>query len=72
MAFKTNYRQQRSERIRVQNERRQEKLQKRQEAVVKRDRGGAGVHVGRATLAFRAWGQSHIPSEVNSARQRTA
>jgi hypothetical protein len=66
MAFKTNYRQ-RSERIRVQNKRRQEKLRKR-----RRDRGGAGVHVGRATLAFRAWGQSHIPSEVNSARQRSA
>lgn len=36
MAFKTNYRQQRSERVRIQNERRQEKLQKRQETVVKR------------------------------------
>jgi hypothetical protein len=32
MAFKTNYRPQRSERTRIQNERRQEKLQKRQEA----------------------------------------
>jgi hypothetical protein len=36
MAFKTNYRPRRSERTRIQNERRQEKLQKRQEAVVKR------------------------------------
>jgi len=36
MTFKTNYRQQRSERTRIQNERRQEKFQKRQEAVAKR------------------------------------
>jgi hypothetical protein len=36
MAFKTNYQPQRSERARIQNERRQEKLQNRQEAVVKR------------------------------------
>lgn len=35
MTFKANYRQQRSERSRIQNERRQEKLQKRQ-SVVKR------------------------------------
>jgi hypothetical protein len=36
MAFKTNYQPQRSERARIQNEHKQEKLQKRQEAVVKR------------------------------------
>ena len=36
MAFKPNYRQQRSERTRIQNERRQEKLQKRQEALANR------------------------------------
>lgn len=36
MAFKTNYRQQRSERARAQSLRKDEKLQKRQEAVAKR------------------------------------
>ena len=36
MAFKPNYRQQRNDRTRIQNERRQEKLQKQQEAVAKR------------------------------------
>jgi len=36
MAFKTNYRQQRSERTRVQSERKDEKLQKRREALAKR------------------------------------
>jgi hypothetical protein len=38
MTFKPNYRQQRSERTRVQNERRQEKLQKRQDAKRKPER----------------------------------
>ena len=37
MTFKTNYRQRRSERTLTQNERRQLKLQRRQEAVVKRN-----------------------------------
>ena len=36
MTFKTNYRQQRKERTRVQSERKDEKLQKRQEALARR------------------------------------
>lgn len=36
MAFKPNYRQQRSERTRLQSARKDEKLQKRQEALAKR------------------------------------
>ena len=39
MAFKTNYRQQRTERNRVQSQRKDEKLQKRQEALAKRKGG---------------------------------
>ena len=36
MTFKTNYRQQRAERTHVQSQRKDEKLQKRQEALAKR------------------------------------